>query len=489
MQLSKRESQLIDIFLKNGPTLTGSQLAEIANVSTKTIYRTIKKINEASDEGDIVISEISKGFTLDYDRYLNMNLIRERKKEIEPMERRNTVLLMLLFKSPNKSSLKKLYEKYYVSETVIANDVIRMGRLLKSYKLTIHRKKDACFINGKEADIRKAVNAIIDVSHFIDEHAFSTKDGLINAYDLDVITSQLELMERRLENPIPYPYNINIFSHLYILINRFREGKVLTEEESLDIDQDETVLIQKNQALYSLAEDVILRIGNYLHTALPSSEVFFLFQYLLSSRLKEHTAEVDKVSETAIRLTDYFLQQMSEQFTINLCKREIREDLLVHMTPLLYRNQNEITIKNGLLQDIVNEYPEIFRQLKEISASAAEVFGLHSFTDDELGFLVLYFAKYKEERNHQKRVIIMCSSGVGTSEFLKVKVKRAFPELEIVDVVSASRFKKDRQKYQNIDFIITTVNSVKDSGIPAILVNAVFTKQDQARLKALLEEM
>ena len=48
MQLSKRETQLIELFIKHGMTLTAQELAEFANVSTKTIYRTIKKINEAS---------------------------------------------------------------------------------------------------------------------------------------------------------------------------------------------------------------------------------------------------------------------------------------------------------------------------------------------------------------------------------------------------------------------------------------------------------
>lgn len=43
MQLSKRETQLIELFIKHGMTLTAQELAEFANVSTKTIYRTIKK--------------------------------------------------------------------------------------------------------------------------------------------------------------------------------------------------------------------------------------------------------------------------------------------------------------------------------------------------------------------------------------------------------------------------------------------------------------
>lgn len=67
-------------------------------------------------------------------------------------------------------------------------------------------------------------------------------------------------------------------------------------------------------------------------------------------------------------------------------------------------------------------------------------------------FLTLYFVKYKEMIHSKNVLLIMCSSGVGTSELLKVKVRKAF-ELEIVDVLSARKFSKAPEKYQNIDLI------------------------------------
>ncbi|MDN6347571.1 MAG: helix-turn-helix domain-containing protein, partial [Tetragenococcus koreensis] len=102
MQLSKRENYLIEILMKNNMMLTAHQLAEISSVSTKTIYRTVKKINEESAEGDIIISEIGKGFRLDYDKYLHLNTENKMTtKEKESLVRRNNIILKLLFKAPN----------------------------------------------------------------------------------------------------------------------------------------------------------------------------------------------------------------------------------------------------------------------------------------------------------------------------------------------------------------------------------------------------
>lgn len=83
----------------------------------------------------------------------------------------------------------------------------------------------------------------------------------------------------------------------------------------------------------------------------------------------------------------------------------------------------------------------------------------------------------------------MCSSGVGTSGLLKVKVKKAFPELEIIAVVSARQYQKNQTQFSNIDLILTTVHLTISSETPMILVNSVFTKQDENRVKEKLGEI
>lgn len=83
----------------------------------------------------------------------------------------------------------------------------------------------------------------------------------------------------------------------------------------------------------------------------------------------------------------------------------------------------------------------------------------------------------------------MCSSGVGTSELLKVKVKKAFPELEIIAVVSARQYQKNQTQFSNIDLILTTVHLTISSETPMILVNSVFTKQDENRVKEKIGEI
>ncbi len=54
--------------------MTAKQLAEILDVSSKTIYRKIKNINETTGRKDIIISEKGRGFKLDYKAYIQAKL-------------------------------------------------------------------------------------------------------------------------------------------------------------------------------------------------------------------------------------------------------------------------------------------------------------------------------------------------------------------------------------------------------------------------------
>ncbi|UTC08638.1 hypothetical protein A4W78_03230 [Latilactobacillus curvatus] len=80
----------------------------------------------------------------------------------------------------------------------------------------------------------------------------------------------------------------------------------------------------------------------------------------------------------------------------------------------------------------------------------------------------------------------MCASGIGTSKLLRVKVLRAFPEVEIVAVVSKYEYEKNIERYYDIDAIISTVNIETQQKVQVILTSAMFTKLDEQHVKEAL---
>ncbi|MBC1577491.1 transcription antiterminator [Listeria seeligeri] len=485
MLLTKTERALINLFLTKNDFLTANQLAEILDVSSKTVYRKIKNINKTTGKKDIVISEKGRGFKLDYKAYIQAKL--ETTEDIfgyTPTERREKILLQILFKSPKYLNIHNLYEGYYVGYNSIKNDFALLNQSIEKYHLTIEKRQKEIRVVGTEENIRTAINEVInnlDLSSYDD---LKTEYSDLNKADVQFIVKQMEIIENKLAISIPYPYDINIFSHLYILINRFRQGEVEGFDESLE------EYIITNEALHTIAVEAIEAIEQYLKMQLPKRETFNFLQYLISSRFNHEIESIpNKVLPIVEEMTDFYIDQVAAKINIPINKKQLKVELLSHMKPMVNRMNHQINIKNNLLSDIKLEYGNLFEIIKETAQDVAKTFNLHTISDDEVGYITIYFAKHMEQSPLIKRIIIMCSSGIGTSELLKVKVQKAFPDVEIVDVLSSTKFKNNLQDYRNIDFILTTINADSNEEIPSLLVSAMFTEKDKLMVKKLMESL
>ncbi|EAF5667568.1 transcription antiterminator [Listeria innocua] len=485
MLLTKTERALINLFLTKNDFLTANQLALMLEVSSKTIYRKIKNINSATDEKEIIISEKGRGYKLNYKAYIQAKL--ETTSDIfgyTPSERREKILLQVLFKSPKYLNIAKLYEGYYVGYNSIKNDFALLNQSIEKYHLALEKKQKEIRVVGTEENIRIAINEVInnlDLSSYDD---LKTEYSNLNNADVQFIVRQMEIIENKLMISIPYPYDINIFSHLYILINRFRQGEVE------DFDETNEIYLMTNEKLHTIAVEAIESIEQYLKMKLPKRETFNFLQYLISSRFNH---EIELISSNILpiveEMTDFYINQVAAKIDMPINKKQLKIELLSHMKPMVNRMNHQINIKNNLLSDIKLEYGQLFDIIKETARDVAETFKLNTISDDEVGYITIYFAKHIEESPLVKRIIIMCSSGIGTSELLKVKVQKAFPDVEIVDVLSSTRFKNSLQDYQNIDFILTTINAESTKEIPSLLVSAMFTEKDKMMVKKLMESL
>ncbi|EAA0094137.1 transcription antiterminator [Listeria innocua] len=485
MLLTKTERALINLFLTKNDFLTANQLALMLEVSSKTIYRKIKNINSATDEKEIIISEKGRGYKLNYKAYIQAKL--ETTSDIfgyTPSERREKILLQVLFKSPKYLNIAKLYESYYVGYNSIKNDFALLNQSIEKYHLALEKKQKEIRVVGTEENIRIAINEVInnlDLSSYDD---LKTEYSNLNNADVQFIVRQMEIIENKLMISIPYPYDINIFSHLYILINRFRQGEVE------DFDETNETYLVTNEKLHTIAVEAIESIEQYLKMKLPKRETFNFLQYLISSRFNH---EIELISSNVLpiveEMTDFYINQVAAKIDMPINKKQLKIELLSHMKPMVNRMNHQIKIKNNLLSDIKLEYGQLFDIIKETARDVAETFKLNTISDDEVGYITIYFAKHIEESPLVKRIIIMCSSGIGTSELLKVKVQKAFPDVEIVDVLSSTRFKNSLQDYQNIDFILTTINAESTKEIPSLLVSAMFTEKDKMMVKKLMESL
>ena len=82
--------------------------------------------------------------------------------------------------------------------------------------------------------------------------------------------------------------------------------------------------------------------------------------------------------------------------------------------------------------------------------------------------------------------MIVCTTGVGTSELLKVKVHKKFRELEIINVLPSRNVAEALVQSPDVEMIISTVQLSIDSLIPVVVVSAMLTLEDQKRLESMI---
>lgn len=484
-----RENKLMLLLLKQRDYVTAEVLAELMSISAKTVYRLIKKINDDFPNGQLILSEKGRGYKLDYEKYIaqtNQTIVSS--VESLPSERQNNVMEELLLSSPKALKVIDLYQPYYVCDSVIANDEKIIAERISAFDLKLIRKDRKLAIKGKEENIRRAIIELIQRLNIFDIDEIALSDEFaFNRYDANFVIEQIKLIEKKLNGTIPYPYNINIFSHLYIVVRRARKTNYQATGEKLTMEQLQ--VLDNESSIRDIAIEVIRKVEMYLQTKLPVSEIYYLYQYLLSSRTDNSQKNTQTFTEEVIKITSYYLHQVSERLNLNVTNEMIFTDLANHIKPLLNRLRHQIKVKNSLLDQIQLTYETIFNAVDEVSKQVSQTFQLPTITVDEVGFITLYFARIIETHQFPIQTLIMCTTGVGTSELLRAKLTKKFPELEIVDVISTKNYQSVLEKTPEIELILTTVRLKETFPVHHLIISAMLNADDQSRIQKIIEDI
>ena len=482
------ESQLIATLRSHPDFVSANQVATELGVSSKTVYRLIARIN-AQSATPLVEKSPGKGIRMTpTTATVAVPETPSNQASFTPLQRRNKELLVLLFKAPYQVTAQQLFEEFYISESTQASDLAALEETLKGYALALNKDTHRYGVIGTEAAVRTASNATLaNMNLFsvsgIQEFSADAKD--LNPYDQQFITRELLTIEKKLGEPIPYPYNINIFSHLYILIMRMRQG-ILIPAAQPSLSPRERSLIDDNAVLYQIVTDVIADFNHYLNTKMPYSETVNLLQYLLSIRLQSRPTRPRDLDPQVRAYTEYLYNEVNRLENNQIESSMIMDDLVNHLQPMLNRNKNGIFVVNVWLAETRRQYRRLFDEIRGVMTRSESLFDLQPIPDAEVGFITLYFARCLEQQATQKRVAIMCTTGVGTSMLIKVKVHKAFPDFDIIKVMALAEY-ATVVNTEHPDLVISTVAAPEIAGTPVVVVSALFSEEDRRRIAQTLK--
>lgn len=210
--MEQRKRKIIHILSNTREFVTADELSAALRLSTKSIYRIVKAINEDATIDYVILSEKGKGYRLSFHHQEKpQNQKAEMPNALTPVERRNKVMEELLLISPKRKNIFSLYQPFYVSETVINSDEKLISEALQRFELTVSRKNKMIGVNGAEKNIRRALQEYIQQTRNIRLDDLHMTNEAFNRYDAEFVLRQLNLIENHLGLVIPHPYNINLF--------------------------------------------------------------------------------------------------------------------------------------------------------------------------------------------------------------------------------------------------------------------------------------
>jgi len=461
-------------------------VADYFGVSAKTIYRAIHYLNTLMAQ-PVVMTVKGKGVKLTPNLDQAALTTQLQATGYPAAQRRRLLALELLYRSPNHQRLADCAAHFFVSESVISMDLVKLAQQLQSFQLKVSRSAHHVTILGNETAVRKAILAQTDQMRAMQLMDASSSNRVMepaNQIDVLFITNEIEKIERLLQIKLPHPYDINLFTHLHILVQRTRTTGTARLSQ-VQLTANEQQLIAANDTVYQVSKVIKQDIEQFLNVSLSAVEAFYVFEYLISSHYYERLPKGQTQLPLTAQVVARYLQLVPLFLTHPLDFSPIRPALTAHIGPMLNRLQQQIVMKNNLLTAVQMEYPQLFAAVQKASLKISAEYQLASVPLDEVAATTVYFATEMERHPYQLKTLIIGDTRIGTAELLRSKVTRLYPELQVVGVQS----KRDFEQHPVPAVALLLATTLVDSDLPTVMISPILGASDRAQVRQKIREL
>lgn len=462
--LNKRCKMILEMLLQRNEYMPLQTLITATQVSKRSIYYDIYKVNEWLESHQIpeLVVERNKGLFVpeEYREQIEQLIESESKgggQVFLPSER---VKIIICYMIHNKEPvyIDQLVEICDVSRNTIFGDLKVVVNQLHEYDLEIEY--------GPKTGYRIAGDVIKTRALFF--LYFNTlrplfNQGILRFFNESEIYKHLDTL-KQIEKELKVDYVDGCLLSLAALL------------PIMFLDKEDLHFVDlKQEEVYDSKEYVLIQ--RYF-PSLAQKEKVYLCLHLLGSRISSIPTEIFEncSNQSVYELTKALVMEFEKLGCVNFEDREgLERSLFVHINSSMYRYQYGIQIGNPMLDDIIREYPNLFELTRIVCRYLEQMIGV-PMPDSEVAYLALHFGshlKISKPAQDSLRILIICVNGISTGNMLKREIQKLLPYANIVDVAAA-----DVKNVQNLcDLVISTVK-VK-SVVPVLVVHPILTDEDR----------
>ncbi len=504
MGYSRRVFDIVKTLLSKPGYVSWEIISTDLHIAKRTIFREMKAVEKLVKSLDMTLNTKTRlGVWLEATTEARLSfdvMYKGCDDKTLTQEARYHIMTCELLRSVAPQKLFYYASKLGVSEATISHDMDRLVPWFESKNIKLLRKPGlGVYLEGSELNIRRALvdylyenhehqSLVNFISYTLDDPLL--KDGILDKYIFLQVRQVLSDFEAILMTRLTENAYTSLTIHLTIAVQRVLRGD--------RIHMHQEVLSQLRQDIqFEISRAIGASISERFHIVFPEDELGYITMHLMGAKLKT----TSMVANSDMVLSNF---EMTRQATRMMRDYEKQtgialsgdEDLLIglvsHLKPAMTRLQLALAIRNPLLNQIKELYPEIFLVTTNVSKSIEKDYGL-ILPESEIGFLAMHFGaaierlKRKENAKRPVRIALVCASGIGTSSLLSSRIAKHFDEVIFTGQYAKQEIEQ-MTEFETIDFVVTTV-ALDTMLVPVVLVNPLVGKSDLALIEKSIDAL
>ncbi|MGE1194252.1 BglG family transcription antiterminator [Priestia megaterium] len=474
--LDKRSTAVLQVLLQAATFISVQELMKQFQVSRRTIYYDIEKINDwlCQQELEFVQYTYGKGFFLNDQA---KDQVAKQFSHVMPsaylsVEDRQIYVALMCILRGGKIGTQQLMDETEVSRNTVLQDIkdLKNKWAKKGISLT-YSYKDGYEVKGSESDIRNLL--YIHITELLSQHQEELLKRVMKAdYEYSMIYNWLVECEDKLGMAFTDKMLTQLAYMLTFCIQRIGGKRYV---DALITRKDE---LEKTRQYKALQE-----IESVLGFDFPPQEKHYLATVLLSAKVNVvNQADSDDWMRSIVK-------EMVSRFQAYACvvfedRNRLEQNLYIHLKTAYYRLLYNIHLPNPMLSAIQTKYQDIVELTKKALLPLENSLQTR-INEDEISYFALHFGgwmKKQEGRQKQKRIVIVCANGIGTSRMLQYQLEQLLTDAELIGPMTVRDYEQFKETY---DLVITTTPLKKRMNV--MLVNPILTDDEKQRLIDLVE--
>lgn len=469
-KLEKSQKEFLMLLLENENPQSIQSIQDQLDISRRTVYYIVNKINDVFYDlrMEPINNKRGQGYYLTSDQKKVVDSILHSDgtlQNLSPDERVHYLICWMMYPKAN-IHIENIMELFDISRNSVFNDLKDLKSEIEEYDVSLYFDiKNGYMINGqvfsKRALLLYYLKILLKKIHY-------KSIEFLDVSEVETFYSRLQQISLKMHNEYD-DYNLLAIACLLNIVHYV--------DEKFDFSILELRDLEKTEELHM--------IDKYFQD-LNVHERLYLTIHLLGSkagsviRLDDSQRDI-QLFELALHLVDLFERQTSCDISE---KNELVNSLYMHFKLSMYYYQLSIQISNTLLEDVKENYGNLYQMIKNLCESMDDEFPF-ILTDSEISYITMHFGGHLKQVQGKFyaliRVLIVCPSGISTSTLLKREVEDLYAN---VTVIAATAAENIAQYKENIDFIVSTIDL--DTDIPWIKVNAILTKDDKSKIASMM---